>query len=143
MANIRIVVNNKSSSPRDFVIFNGPPENTTGVGPALSNVWGKAPGTGPLTGSTTFGFQEKYYAVCGMAPQSLTSGLQLSTLDYQSVTITADASRPGTNVHLDTFDGGVYFNPKETSNTITTVGSFGISTAEYDPEQFGRSPLSY
>ena len=83
MAQVKIVVTNKSKTTQTFQIFAKAPTLTAKPSTGYSNVWAQVPSVAAETGSATFNITESYFAVCGMALQPIEKGLVVPTYDYQ------------------------------------------------------------
>ncbi|KAI9760230.1 MAG: hypothetical protein M1835_000212 [Candelina submexicana] len=134
MATVKIIVKNKSSANQQFQIFNDRPAYSTSVGEAWINVWGRSPGIGAKNGTAQFQFVEEMFAVCGMNPEPLGTGLVVSTADTQPVKLGTD-KQEATDVPLITDHGGVVFDAANIKS-FKKDGSFGISSGTYNMDQY-------
>lgn len=134
MANVSIVVKNKSDEVQQFLIFCDQPGFSENTGKAWTNVWGRSPGVGAVNGNTMFGIRETYFAVCGMEKTELASDLTFQTSDYQPVKLGTDKEQ-ATKALLEIDDGGAVFE-KNKSTLFRKNGAFGIQSTAYDLTQY-------
>ena len=136
MADLKIVVKNKSSDVQQFLIFNDVPAFSQNAGKAWTNVWGRSPGVGTESGSTTFHVHESFYAVCGMHKQPLATDLTVETSDYEAVKLGTEKTK-ATKVAMHIEDKGAVFD-KHAVTEFDKNGSFGITTSSYDTTEFSK-----
>ncbi|KAL8786228.1 MAG: hypothetical protein Q9213_002917 [Squamulea squamosa] len=134
MADLKIIIKNKSDEVQQYLIFNDVPAFSQNAGKAWTNVWGCSPGVGAGHGSTTFGIHETYFAVCGMQQQPLATDLTVQTSDYETVKLGTEKTQ-ATKVAMKIEDGGAVFD-KHGATEFEKNGSFGIQTFEYDMTEY-------
>lgn len=134
MSRVKIVVVNDSAIQENFSIFNDFPQESTNVGTPWQNVWAVSPLVNSKGGSTTFSITETYYAVCGMSPQKIAEGVDISTQDQVKAAL-ASKSTPGTLVPMLAASHGVFFD-KDHIDQEKTPGTYEIDTAGWDAGKF-------
>ncbi|KAG9571219.1 hypothetical protein KCU71_g504, partial [Aureobasidium melanogenum] len=103
----QINVTNNNSDNTNYLVFCAIPEASEDIGKAWTNVWAKTPGVGKNGGNTQINTTSETFAVCGMAPQQLGPGVNISTC--QSVPVTLGPSDTGA-VTTAIIDGGLLFD---------------------------------
>ncbi|KAL8976791.1 MAG: hypothetical protein Q9205_007278 [Flavoplaca limonia] len=109
MADLKIVIKNKSDEVQQFLIFNDVPAFSQNAGKAWTNT---------------------FFAVCGMQKKPLATDLTVQTSDYEAVKLGTDKIK-ATMVAMKIEDKGAVFD-KHATKEFEKNGSFGINTSDYD-----------
>lgn len=88
MVTFTISVKNRSGSSQQYILFVSPPR----VGGAINsevftNIYMTAPTVPSGNGSARFSFTNNFYAICGTNPTPLGAPVQISTSDFEVVTL--------------------------------------------------------
>ncbi|KAI0187155.1 hypothetical protein EV127DRAFT_483512 [Xylaria flabelliformis] len=122
-----ITIINESGSSQGYLLFCAQPQISSGSGSQVfQNVWMTAP---PIVSnpqgksSTTFVINQQFYGVCGTSVSNLSSGVIVSTNDYEEVDL-GNGQTPGTLLNFTTIGGA---NFSSFSNKGPLNGGFTIS----------------
>lgn len=136
MADLKIVIKNKSDEVQQFLIFNDVPAFSQNAGKAWTNVWGCSPAVGAESGNTIFGIHETFFAVCGMQKKPLATDLTVETSDCEAVKLGSEKIK-ATMVAMKIEDKGAVFD-KHATKEFEKNGSFGINTSDYDMTEYSK-----
>lgn len=103
----QINVTNNNSDNTNYLVFCDVPDASDNIGKAWTNVWAKTPGVGKNGGTTQINITTETFAVCGMAPQELGPGVNISTC--QSIAVDLGPSDTGA-INAAIIDGGLMFD---------------------------------
>lgn len=129
----QINITNNNSDNTNYLVFCDIPDASDNIGKAWINVWAKTPGVGKNGGTTQIKITSETFAVCGMAPQELGPGVNISTSQSKSVDL-GPSDTGAVTAEID--DGGLVFNG-DAGETKVHAG-FEIKTKTWTNAQFRK-----
>jgi len=122
MANTyQITIKNRSGSSQQYFLFSSPPKINASPSPnVFTNVYQTAPTVPSGNGTARFTITSQFYAICGTNPTPLGAPVQISTSDFETVTLGTDTN-PGTTTVVNVSEDAPAFD----TNPIVARSSDG------------------